>query len=470
MDRIDKRFSGKGMPLGPLVYLSILTVTCLHFVAVGGQISSTSPLMQSVDASNYSVQKAFSIEDVLAQYSGKSTRPNEKTGRPDDVYCALTEINLDAVDETKMEFRITATLGLAWADPRIQSLLPANSDTIYSIRGADIDRIWLPDLYFPLLKDGDFHKITSTNRVVRVSKHLYPGVFYNIRLTLTQSCHMKLSNFPFDSQKCDTLISTFSYDDGELKLHWMYSQLIETGSGIQLNLPQFSQPTVKATDFTVEEIYQAQESVQFNVTYTILNFSICLHRLGGFFVLTDMLTSIILSFLSWLNYWLDPDQAPARISLGITTVLAAITQASNASKRGLPELSYITALDVWLTANVNVTIIGLAEYGLVHVLAVRARRLEERLERLTKDKYKQRMAGQPPQDEETSFVLCRRGRTAPKDTDEGQLISQAAVRYRQWAKRIDQGMRVAVPSFLVVFVAAYVSTYTIYWNGDECAQ
>ncbi|XP_038051611.1 glycine receptor subunit alpha-2-like [Patiria miniata] len=466
MDRLC--FSRTGMPLGPALQLSILTVTFLYFVGVGGQISSTSPSNLTLAASNNSVQSAFSIEDVLAQYSGQSTRPSEKTGHPDDVYCGVKDIHLDAVDEAKMEFTITATVGLTWADPRLQSLLPADSDTIYAIRGADIDRIWLPDLYFPLLKNGDFHKITSTNRVVRVSKHLLHGVIYHMRLTLTQSCHMDLSNFPFDTQKCDTLISLFSYVDSELKLRWRYSQLIETGSSIQLNLPQFSQPTVKATDFAVTGIYQAQESVQFNFTNTVLNFSICLHRFGGFFILTEMSTSFILCVLSWLNYWLDPDQAPARISLGITTVLAAITHANSATKRGLPALSYVTALDIWFNLNVNITIIGLAEYGLVHVLTVRARKLEERLERtLTGDK--QTLAGQPPQHDETSFVLCRGRRTEPKDVDERQRLSQAAVRYRQWAKRIDHCMRVAVPLLLVVFVTVFCTKYTIR-NEDECAQ
>ena len=66
-----------------------------------------------------------------------------------------------------------------------------------------------------------------------------------------------------------------------------------------------------------------------------------MQRDSGYYVLTQMTSAFLLAVLSWVNYWIDPEQTPARISLGITTVLAAVTQVSSA-QRGLPQLPYST--------------------------------------------------------------------------------------------------------------------------------
>lgn len=55
----------------------------------------------------------------------------------------------------------------------------------------------------------------------------------------------------------------------------------------------------------------------------------------------------LIVIISWFNFWLDIDSAPARVSLSITTLLTIATQA-NAVKLALPEVSYMKAIDFWL--------------------------------------------------------------------------------------------------------------------------
>ncbi|CAK5077849.1 unnamed protein product [Meloidogyne enterolobii] len=57
-------------------------------------------------------------------------------------------------------------------------------------------------------------------------------------------------------------------------------------------------------------------------------------------------TSLIV-VISWFNFWLDIDTAPARVTLSITTLLTIETQA-NAVKLALPEVSYMKAIDSWM--------------------------------------------------------------------------------------------------------------------------
>ena len=62
------------------------------------------------------------------------------------------------------------------------------------------------------------------------------------------------------------------------------------------------------------------------------------------------------------------DAVPARISLGVTTVLTMATQLSG-SRESAPKVSYPKALDVWMAACMLFVFSALVEYAFVNVLA-----------------------------------------------------------------------------------------------------
>jgi anionic glutamate receptor len=47
--------------------------------------------------------------------------------------------------------------------------------------------------------------------------------------------------------------------------------------------------------------------------------------------------------VSWMSFWLDPNAIPARISLGVTTLLTMSTQTSGINAQ-LPPVSYTKAI------------------------------------------------------------------------------------------------------------------------------
>ena len=82
-----------------------------------------------------------------------------------------------------------------------------------------------------------------------------------------------------------------------------------------------------------------------SLDYSALNASISFHRETSNILMFQMSTPLLLAVLSWLNYFLDPEQVAARVSLGITTILSCITQGANIY-RGLPQLPYST-VGIW---------------------------------------------------------------------------------------------------------------------------
>ena len=62
--------------------------------------------------------------------------------------------------------------------------------------------------------------------------------------------------------------------------------------------------------------------------YPCLHMQFHLERQYGFFMLQTYVPTILIVILSWISFWINMDAIPARISLGVTTVLTMATQMS----------------------------------------------------------------------------------------------------------------------------------------------
>ena len=57
------------------------------------------------------------------------------------------------------------------------------------------------------------------------------------------------------------------------------------------------------------------------------------------YILTVYLPSILLVSIAWLSFWIDAKAAPARVALGITTVLTVTTMTAGIQET-LPVVTY----------------------------------------------------------------------------------------------------------------------------------
>jgi len=71
-------------------------------------------------------------------------------------------LKLDCLQEfsTDLDFRGT------WIDSRLK--FPSDSDDPIYIPHQNIDKFWIPDLYFPNEKSGKTHEITIPNKSIRI--------------------------------------------------------------------------------------------------------------------------------------------------------------------------------------------------------------------------------------------------------------------------------------------------------------
>jgi hypothetical protein len=68
--------------------------------------------------------------------------------------------------------------------------------------------------------------------------------------------------------------------------------------------------------------------------------------------------------LSWISFWLDIEATPARVSLGILTVLAMTTQNKYT---GGQRVSYVTAMNVWTAASLAFVFLAVIEFAYINV-------------------------------------------------------------------------------------------------------
>lgn len=85
-----------------------------------------------------------------------------------------------------------------------------------------------------------------------------------------------------------------------------------------------------------------------SVTYTCLKLELFLHRNLGYYIIQVYIPSFLIVILSWVSFWLNVDSTPARISLGLLTVLIITTQ-SQGAKASLTRVSYVKAVDIWIS-------------------------------------------------------------------------------------------------------------------------
>ncbi|TPP65665.1 Glutamate-gated chloride channel [Fasciola gigantica] len=72
--------------------------------------------------------------------------------------------------------------------------------------------------------------------------------------------------------------------------------------------------------------------------------------------------------VSWLGFWIDVRAVPARISLGLLTLLGLLTEGSSVGSK-LPRFTYVKAIDVWIIACLLFVIAALAEFAAAYMLA-----------------------------------------------------------------------------------------------------
>ena len=104
----------------------------------------------------------------------------------------------------------------------------------------------------------------------------------------------------------------------------------------------------------------------FSGAFPCLEMTFYFKRDIGYCLIQLYVPSALTVILSWLSFWISTDAIPERVSIGMLTVLTITTQ-SSAANSNLPGVSYIKAIDIWMSTCLIFVFASLLESAIVRV-------------------------------------------------------------------------------------------------------
>ncbi|XP_059057571.1 gamma-aminobutyric acid receptor subunit beta-like [Achroia grisella] len=305
------------------------------------------------------------ILDSLSVSYDKRVRPNYG-GPPVDVGVTMYVLSISSLSEVKMDFTLDFYFRQFWTDPRLAYKKRTGVETL-SVGSEFIKNIWVPDTFFVNEKQSYFHIATTSNEFIRI--HHSGSITRSIRLTITASCPMDLQYFPMDRQLCNIEIESFGYTMRDIRYKWNEGPN-SVGVSSEVSLPQF------------KVLGHRQRAMEISLTtgnYSRLACEIQFVRSMGYYLIQIYIPSGLIVIISWVSFWLNRNATPARVSLGVTTVLTMTTLMSS-TNAALPKISYVKSIDVYLGTCFVMVFASLLEYATVGYMA---KRIQMRKQRFT---------------------------------------------------------------------------------------
>uniref|UniRef100_A0A673NLI8 Glycine receptor subunit alpha-4-like n=1 Tax=Sinocyclocheilus rhinocerous TaxID=307959 RepID=A0A673NLI8_9TELE len=359
-------------------------------------------------------------------------------GPPVNVTCNIFINSFGSITETTMDYRLNVFLRQQWNDPRLA--YKEYPDDSLDLDPSMLDSIWKPDLFFANEKGANFHEVTTDNKLLRIFQN--GNVLYSIRLTLILSCPMDLKNFPMDTQTCTMQLESFGYTMNDLIFQWLDEGPMQVAD--DLVLPQFVLKEEKDLGYCTKHYNTGQ--------FTCIEVKFHLERQMGYYLIQMYIPSLLTVILSWVSFWINMDAAPARVGLGITTVLTMTTQSSG-SRASLPKVSYVKAIDIWMAVCLLFVFAALLEYAAVNFVS----RQHKEFFRLRRKLREDCLSGDGPLSEAAAMFA---------GLPPGHVLFDIRRRFAERAKRIDTISRAVFPLSFLVFNVFYWITYKVLRNED----
>uniref|UniRef100_A0A8C0K2G2 Glycine receptor alpha 4 (pseudo n=1 Tax=Canis lupus dingo TaxID=286419 RepID=A0A8C0K2G2_CANLU len=442
-----------------------VTLSFLLLWTLPGQVLFRVALAKEEMKSGTKGPQPMSPSDFLDKLMGRTSgydariRPNFK-GPPVNVTCNIFINSFGSVTETTMDYRVNVFLRQQWNDPRLA--YQEYPDDSLDLDPSMLDSIWKPDLFFANEKGANFHEVTTDNKLLRIFKN--GNVLYSIRF-------LTLSLPPPSTTFCSPLPSLsllVGYTMNDLVFEWLEdAPAVQVAEG--LTLPQFILRDEKDLGYCTKHYNTGK--------FTCIEVKFHLERQMGYYLIQMYIPSLLIVILSWVSFWINMDAAPARVSLGITTVLTMTTQSSG-SRASLPKVSYVKAIDIWMAVCLLFVFSALLEYAAVNFVSCQ----HKEFIRLRRRQRRQRMEEDIIR--ENRFYFHGYGLGHCLQARDGGLMEGSGIYtpqppapllrekktmrklYVDQAKQIDTISRAVFPFTFLIFNTFYWVVYKVLWSED----
>lgn len=323
---------------------------------MGGMSSaSVSSILLLLLVTTTDAQRSLEFYDLLPEDPKlyDKMRPPKQGGQATAVYFHVTVMGLDSIDETSMTYAADIFFAQTWKDNRLR--LPENMTSEYRLLEVDwLKNMWRPDSFFKNAKSVTFQTMTIPNHYLWLYKD--KTILYMVKLTLRLSCAMNFLIYPHDTQECKLQMESLSHTTDEMIFQWDPDVPLVVDENIEL--PQLQLVKNYTADCT--QVYSTGN-------FTCLEVIFVLKRRLGYYLFHTYVPTCLIVIMSWVSFWIKPEAAPARVTLGVTSLLTLSTQHAK-SQASLPPVSYLKAVDAFMSVCTIFVFMALMEYCLVNIV------------------------------------------------------------------------------------------------------
>uniref|UniRef100_A0A1I7XA14 Neur_chan_memb domain-containing protein n=1 Tax=Heterorhabditis bacteriophora TaxID=37862 RepID=A0A1I7XA14_HETBA len=330
-------------------------------------------------------------------------------------------------------------------------------------------------------------------------KDTYPGRIVPKFIIITQREAIWMPDtffmkYPMDKQTCNLDLASYAYTTEDLIYRWKNERPIQFHPLLNSSLPCFlleSANTGTCTSVTNTGEYSCIRTVfnlhrQFrqyctiyeetknNVKSTrILLVYECI-QFFSYYLVQAYIPSTLLVIVSWVSFWLDRSAVPARVTLGVTTLLTMTTQAASINN-SLPAVSYVKAIDIWIGICLSFIFAAVLEFAWVSFVgsmleSEKAKRKSDPHHSKPVDDQNIKMVGKPylnNTDRRDSWGASKSGQDALSLLSKRSGAAYSAESpnrswWKKWTHGADDAKIIDLKSRLI-FPLIFILFNTIYW-------
>lgn len=278
---------------------------------------------------------------------------------------------LKDLDSNDLQFMLQGLLQLRYNDTRLAfSGYAPNREPIVG-DGSLRNMLWVPHIF---LANEQSSNVLGTSEKDQLTT-IYPNgtVLISTRIQATLYCWMNFQKFPFDEQKCTTVLESWMYNTSIMQLHWEPTNPVSFHTQLQLTEYDLD-GWVCNESISISDAYSMSHGA-LEGNYSSLSFTVQLSREVGYYIIDYFVPSMMIVAISWVSFWLQADQTPARSMLGCSTLLSFITL-SLSQENSLSKVSYVTMSEVWFLVCTVFIFGSLMEFAFVNTIFRRNNNLE----------------------------------------------------------------------------------------------
>ncbi|MBE2214468.1 MAG: hypothetical protein IAE82_11405 [Opitutaceae bacterium] len=310
--------------------------------------------------------RRLAVVGVLLLGAGAATaadyaRPGEAAG-PTEVRVAISVLDLTGINDTAQTITANVFIRARWQDPRL-----AEDGAGPRTRG--LAEAWHPRLQ--VFNDAGT-RATLPNEV-----EISPDgtVTQRIRLVGAFSEVLHLEDFPFDRQIFSIRLVATGYTAETVRL-------VADAEGFAAVNDQWAVSNWTLLGWDVGPASALVPAGGQAAEPASLALNLHMKRNIGYFLFKVLLPLVLISAMSWVVFWVAPEQAATKISVSITSMLTLIANRFMVDAL-VPRVSYLTRLDLFILGATVLVFANLVLAVAASVLAARkeperARAIDER--------------------------------------------------------------------------------------------